>query len=615
LSRRKNRKRPSVSRRGSSARKGPSPSPRVAFLEASRRLLAPDVSASPPREPAWKYLWWILGGAFAVRVAVALSGDFVVHPDEIMQSLEPAHGAVFGNGVVYWEFFYGARSWLVPGTVAAVLAVVNALAGGEAEPALYIAAVKVFFCALSLIVPLSMYIAGRNWFGETTGRLALLLGAFWYELVGYAHKPMTEFVATIMLFGTMALVSRPHHRNTGAIVAVGLIGVLLVAVRLQYAPLAAVVLLSCLLGIDRIGRIRIVVAGAVGILLVGLFEYLTWGGLFASYRLNLAANFELNRFRADESSAWYYPGWLLLASGGAVAWAVAGGVADFRRRGLPCILLLALLIPHMWQVHREYRFIFAAVPLWLLLFADVLARGVLPAREEVRLRPRAAAAGLAFALLVSVLGILNAIPEQHLLYVAKSSETGRVNFLRGQDPMFSAYRHLAADDTVTGVWDVKRPYFNTGGYYYLHGKVPLYDYSVGANNIPLQRAEDYVSHIVAGPYVTPQGFVRLADDRPAMRVDDDEHVPLPAFVADAAAGELVYRVDSERAFPIEGFVLARDFDGATVWKREPATPSRRWKDYRISPDSEKMLQLLPRTLGNDGAAPARNFNIEWASED
>ena len=66
-------------------------------------------------ERPWKFLLPVLALAFAVRAAIALCGDFVLHPDEVMQYLEPAHRLVFGNGVTYWEFFYGARAWLVPG--------------------------------------------------------------------------------------------------------------------------------------------------------------------------------------------------------------------------------------------------------------------------------------------------------------------------------------------------------------------------------------------------------------------------------------------------------------------------------------------------------------------
>ena len=75
----------------------------------------------PPDEQPWRFLPLVLLLAFAARAAVALAGDFVLHPDEIMQYLEPADRLVFGNGVTYWEDFHGARSWLVPGLVAGVL--------------------------------------------------------------------------------------------------------------------------------------------------------------------------------------------------------------------------------------------------------------------------------------------------------------------------------------------------------------------------------------------------------------------------------------------------------------------------------------------------------------
>ena len=69
--------------------------------------------------------------AFAARAAVALSGDFILHPDEIMQYLEQGHRLVFGNGVIYWEFFYGQRSWLLPGLIGGVLQRCDAAGLGE----------------------------------------------------------------------------------------------------------------------------------------------------------------------------------------------------------------------------------------------------------------------------------------------------------------------------------------------------------------------------------------------------------------------------------------------------------------------------------------------------
>ena len=106
----------------------------------------------------------MLALAFVARAAIALSGDFVLHPDEIMQYLEPAHRLVFGNGVTYWEFFYGARSWLVPGLVAGVLALCDA--AGLGQPFWYVGGVKLLFCAVSLLVPAGMYWFARQHFGE-----------------------------------------------------------------------------------------------------------------------------------------------------------------------------------------------------------------------------------------------------------------------------------------------------------------------------------------------------------------------------------------------------------------------------------------------------------------
>ena len=64
------------------------------------------------------------------------------------------------------------------------------------------------FCAISLTIPAGMYFAARNHFGETAACIALLGGAFWYELCGFAHKPMTEFVATGPLLLTLWIATR-----------------------------------------------------------------------------------------------------------------------------------------------------------------------------------------------------------------------------------------------------------------------------------------------------------------------------------------------------------------------------------------------------------------------
>ena len=200
------------------------------------RLLHLQVSDECP----WKFLLPVLALAFAVRAAIALCGDFVLHPDEVMQYLEPAHRLVFGNGVTYWEFFYGARSWLVPGLVAGMLKVFDLV--GLGEPFWYVGGVKLMFCAFSLLIPVGMYFFARRHFGELSARVALVAGAFWYELAGFAHKPMTEFVATALLMVLLVLCVRSSVHRMGTVCLVALVAVLMAAVRLQYAPIALLLL-------------------------------------------------------------------------------------------------------------------------------------------------------------------------------------------------------------------------------------------------------------------------------------------------------------------------------------------------------------------------------------
>ena len=105
------------------------------------------------------------------------------------------------------------------------------------------------------------------------------------------------------------------------------------------------------------------------------------------------------------------------------------------------------------------------------------------------------AAGLLAA--VSAAGILNALPSQQRVYRAWSKETGAVRFIRDQDPVFAAYRHLSAAPGVGAVWHLDRPHFNLPGYYHLHRAVPFYDVAtraaVGRSGAPLAAT---VSHLV-----------------------------------------------------------------------------------------------------------------------
>ena len=140
---------------------------------------------------------------------------------------------------------------------------------------------------------------------------------------------------------------------------------------------------------------------------------------------------------------------------------LAAALRRLRRYGFLLGLIALVLLLHSLQAHKEYRFIFAVIPLWLLVGADLAAR--LAALGDGRRRLAGlAAAGFAA---VSTAGILNALPYQDRVYRAWSKETGAVGFVRNQDPIFPAYRYLARAPSIRGVWQVDRAYYNLPGYY------------------------------------------------------------------------------------------------------------------------------------------------------
>ncbi len=451
----------------------------------------------------------VLALAFAARAAVALSGDFVLHPDEIMQYLEPAHRLVFGNGVIYWEYFYGARSWLVPGAVAAVLKLFDLV--GLGEPGWYVGGVKLLWCALSLAVPAGMYCFARRHFGESSARLALLAGAFWYELAAFAHKPLTELVATAPLIGLLALCVRPAVDRPRVIWHAAGLAVLVAALRMHYAPVALV--LAAIVFVRT--RQKLLLASACTALLfaVGIFDGLTWGGdLFHSYVTNLRFNLLAGEEFVGADAAHHLLWWFVIAGGGLGALCLVAALRWPRRYGLLLGLTGLVLLTHSLPAHKEYRFVFAAIPVWLLIGADLGARAAAwAARRASRAaaeRWALAAAGALFAC-VSFSGVLKSLPAQAQAYRQWSDEAALFGFVRDHDPLFAAYRYLARAQDVGAVWQVDRGYSSTPGYYYLHRAVPLYDAYVGRDILgqDLAKIPAAVSHLVStDPGLTVPGY-------------------------------------------------------------------------------------------------------------
>ncbi len=92
--------------------------------------------------------------------------------------------------------------------------------------------------------------------------------------------------------------------------------------------------------------------------------------------------------------------------------------------------------------------------------------------------------------------------------------------------MFTAYRYLATAPGVRGVWHQDGHYSQTPGYYYLHRKVPFYDYSTGKLfQDKLATLQASVSHIVtanSGLAIPGYSVAKTFGDIRVLQRDSDE---------------------------------------------------------------------------------------------
>ena len=168
--------------------------------------------------PAQKSSRGLVGAAFigtlllalGLRLVVATTLPTLAWPDEIFQTMEQAHRLVFGYGIVPWEFRLGARSWLFPGLLAAVMELGRPF-GGQG----YLRAVQVAMACLSL-VPIAV---AFSWANRRHGMLPALVASFAattsFELVYFSTRALTEVAAAHVVVAAlyMSSVDNPQRRQ------------------------------------------------------------------------------------------------------------------------------------------------------------------------------------------------------------------------------------------------------------------------------------------------------------------------------------------------------------------------------------------------------------------
>jgi GPI mannosyltransferase 3 len=423
--------------------------------------------------PMWQGVHVLVIAALLLRVAVACWFEQYDHADSLFQYLEQAHRVVYGYGFIPWEYRFGIRNWLLPGTLAGLLAFFRLL--GLSEPTVYVPLLKSTFAIVSVSVVYASYVTGRNLFGEQTGRLAAVFAAFWYELIAASVLATPEVLGAYAIFGGLALLSgAPGRRRTmlaGLLLGTG------VVLRVQYLlPAGALWGVVVLARGWRPAR-AVAMAGAAVLAFAGALDAWTWGLPFMSYYNNIALNLGagVSLIFGQEPMGWYFVE-LASASAGLYGIAIAGGVLTWRQSWPILLLIACVLVPHSLVPHKEYRFVFLAVPLLLLLLAATVAE-VLPRLWD--------AFGTRLARTTAIIAVLAV--SALMCVTAEVFE---------RDDRLLAALDLSRRDGVSAVLDLTGEWTESGGFYYLHRNVPFY-FEEQLGGLPATDIRGIVSHVVA----------------------------------------------------------------------------------------------------------------------
>jgi hypothetical protein len=300
------------------------------------------------------------------------------------------------------------------------------------------------------------------WAYRTAGATASIISgaaaALWFELVYFAPKAFSEVAATNLFLPAvyLAICGRCFTLRQRFFLA-GLLCGFAVSLRLQLAPAVALLAVYACRQQWKEKWVPLLAGASLVVMGFGLLDVLTWSYPFQSTILYLSYNlFPKPGVPHFGTSPWYY---FLLQLGKYLGPVIILAFIGARKSPVLAWLVLAILVPHSLIGHKEYRFIYPALPLLITLAALGTASVLESMTERFPIqRAQLVVASLGIALFVS----LSAIYATHI---------GRWKAYSGN---LSAFQTLSTRSDLCGVGLFGVTWDYSGGYAYLHQPVPIY---------------------------------------------------------------------------------------------------------------------------------------------
>jgi GPI mannosyltransferase 3 len=428
--------------------------------------------------------WWALAAilvvAFSLRMFVAYAMPNMIWPDEIFQTMEQAHRAVFGNGMVPWEFRQGTRSWMLPGFLAGVIACTSVVTSSVTAYLMAAAA------SMSLISLVPLWAAFRAAWHQLGMRGAIVAGSFvalWFELLFFAPKALSEvvagnvFAAGAVLAGACVTTAREGGtvRNR-QLVAVASLLTLSAMMRIQLA-IAAGALFFIVIAKIR-GRARLLaLAVATGVVLAaGLLDAVTWDYPFQSFIENIRMNILEGKSSYYGTASWV--SYFVVYGRIWGVWSIiiiALAVLGTRRAPLLGLGVLLVLAAHIPIAHKEYRFLYPAM-LLVVILAGLGAATIVRWIEDRKGARKASLAvvgfiALWFTISMSGASAFHASKTQLAFHYGEEQD----HWFRRRGGLLGM-RALGEEPAICGVGLAGIGWGDTGGYTYLHRKIPIFPF-------------------------------------------------------------------------------------------------------------------------------------------
>jgi hypothetical protein len=411
--------------------------------------------------------------AVALRMAVVIAYPGYEHADEIYQALEQAHRLAFGIGIIPWEFEEGVRSYMLPGALAGIFR-----AAESVWPGSYLLAARLALSLLSLATVCCSWGILRRFAGPRAALIGAFLSAVWFELAYFGPKAHAEVVAAhILLLGAYAVFPYFEGLRRRRLVCGGFLLGLAFCLRIQLAPVIAVLGIA-ILTVNGWRRARYVTLGAMlAIALAGLVDGFTLAYPYAS----IIGYFRVTMFEGMSDYFGRAPWYFLIAGfarlwGGALVLFLWFGIEGVRK-SRPLLLLLAmaaaLILAHSAIAHKEYRFVYPALPLLLIPIAAGIDRVV------ERLYPGGAATLAATLAGIAALSWVTAGGNFRPHFWYRYGETKAFNIIREAPDACGVALHME-------LWT------DTPGYTVLHRDIPIYYAYQDADFERLREAANYV---------------------------------------------------------------------------------------------------------------------------